>query len=1088
MNSRIWTAGNRFRRLLSASSIAVTGFFGLGLFLGTVAVSMWQQWSLTFGLDPQFLLAVSIVLSVSFMGSRRQRVQEGTADGQALAYLIICLSACSLLHPFWIEALTMMMAQLSLSWLENETSKPFVALAFALAGWTVPGILWSSVVARGALLSRAFHLTSRQAFASIFCGIASGLLLNALLVAPQVGVYVPTIVAAIVATGAGLRLRHIVVPQGISEEADVTSRAGQAIAVRVPMALLAGGLLACNLRLVNQLMPHGAFVIYCQAAGIMFGIAAGLIAIHVRAMKARASWAGMFVAASASLLLAIQPWLVDLSLWLNSSVMAVWLLLAFRALLLMAVAFPFGLGLAWVIDSSDKEPKADLVAWGLPFGIGVGIATFVLGGNAGIIAVMAVCGSLLVFAAGTLYVHTFGLRTSFRTTAAMGSLASVAFSLPLWRSCDDAARTAKLLYSTPTLLAYRFGWDIEHLPYLDDVRMVDRCEGNLGPLTLWRGRVAELYVREAGIPRSVLTKNSDAVPQFAPEVLQVVYSMVMCERPNRVLFLGLSAGVPLSTCLSFPIREAVCVEGDANLISLVQGPLARELGFDPLTDDRVSLRRVSPELALLAEAPEPFDVIMSNPPGSSMTSGAALFTEEFYQRASRQLAERGLFCQRFECVDFGIEPIQLVVKSMRNAFRYVMAIEPAAGEFLLFGTNSDEVFVPGDLAARLEAPHVCRILARSGMDWSVLLNLPTFDHDALGEICDESNQFPNTSFNGQFAAMAPMEVMRWGNKLQEVQTALTATRTSKAAFWRNLSGEPNLLDDEMHLSRRSRLIEWLGDARVSKELMRRLEEVLAQHKLVRDNPDAHWWASRNTLRKQLQNRPRTSVQQVKHIDEKVKLHPEDVRRRDYFVALGNAVRREHPSREQIGAVEKYLQPYDPLLSYFARQEIADLLARSGEDPARELAYRLHVIYFAPTIDASVRNVANAIEMLVKHPEAVPDDSNRFDVLNGLMQTLRVRWEIRQSVPDSNSTKALDDVNQSLLAIENGITALDAQVASAGIASEEWRVRKDVIERLMIRPLRSYRNEVQSKLTRGQATARAIIEEANKPKDPSDFEE
>ena len=59
------------------------------------------------------------------------------------------------------------------------------------------------------------------------------------------------------------------------------------------------------------------------------------------------------------------------------------------------------------------------------------------------------------------------------------------------------------------------------------------------------------------------------------------------------------------------------------------------------------------------------------------------------------------------------EPLRVVLKSMRQAFRQVMAIETAAGEMLLFGANSDEVFIPGGIAARLELPHVLKVLSRS---------------------------------------------------------------------------------------------------------------------------------------------------------------------------------------------------------------------------------------------------------------------------------------------------------------------------------------------------------------------------------------
>lgn len=1084
MNFRFQPARNFCKRLLSLDSNPLAGLFGLGVFLGIVAISLWEQWSLTFGLDPQLLLAVSLVVSLSFWWGSNPRNRRTASTGKSLSELILCLCAWSLLHPFWIETMTVVLANVSLVWFERADTKPLLSLTLAVVGWSVPAILWSSVIACGVSAARAAGRPIRQAFAIVFCGIASGLLLDSLGFAPRFGVFTPTIVAVTFAAGFGVRLRRFVFPEDRSTEAGDTLTSSPPrieIVVRTGMACLVGGLLACNLRIVNQLMPHGSFVIYAQVAGLVTGIAAGLITSRRLAAADRAAWGGILAGAMGTGFLALQPTLIDASLWMNSSLTSVQLLLAARVLLMMSIPFPFGLALAWIADSSKDDSKPALVAWGMPLGLGLCVATFVLGGMADLISVMTLCSASLVASSGLMRVRSSGWKMPVRTAIGMGGLAAVALSTPRWQSCDDASRTAKLLYSTPTVLAYRFGWDVKHLPFLDDVRMIERREGSCGPLTLWRGRVADLFIRESGFPRAVISTNSDAVPQFAPEVLQAVYSMVICDRPNRVLCLGLSAGVPLSTCLNFPIREAVCTEGDSNLISLVQGPLARETGYDPLSDDRVTLQRINPELALLAKPAKPFDVILSSPPPSVLTSGSPQFTQEFYHRASDQLSERGLFCQRFECVDYGIQPVQLVLKAMREAFKQVIAIEPTPGELLLFASNSNDVFVPGELASRLETPHVSRILARTGLDWSALLNLPAFDHAALGEVCDESPRFANSAFKGQLAGLAPLEVMRWGNKQAEIQDALTATRITPAPFWYDAKGRSTLVEEELHLSRRSRLVEWLGDARLTQELLRRLGEVAEQQKLVRDNPDAHWWVYRKSLRKQLQEKPRTIVQ-VTATDDQQKIHPEDVRRKNYFIALGNAARQRRPTRDQIAAVERFLEPYDPLLSYFARQETAELLARSGEDAARELAYRLHVIYFAPTIDPSVRNVAKAVGTIVKHPEAIDDPSTRFDALNGLIQTLRVRWELRQSIRETSSRKILDDVDQSLIAIEQGLEAMDSLAESAGVAPGDWQIRKEVIERLMLRPLRSYRNEVHARQVRGQAQARAIIDEANRPTD------
>ncbi|WP_010587564.1 spermidine synthase [Schlesneria paludicola] len=1070
-----WVDRNRWSARFSKLSLALAG---LGLFLGLVAASMWQQWSLTFGPDPGFQLAASLSLAFSlWLGTYWAAPRaDGTERSTPLTF-VIGLGAWSLLHPFWIDTLTIGMKWLPVSWLENSFTAPVVALVVAALAWIMPGMLASALVMQ-VTQGPASSAGVRQANnATMLCGIACGLVLNSLVLSPRFGLFIPIMAACLILGLTIWRFGCVSSQRGVSFSESCVRHDTGVMVIRWGMVFLTGALLACHVRLANQLMPQGAFVVDVQLAGLFFGMAAGLfVASRLGQSIDRAAWGGVIAAVAASVILALQPLLVDLSLRMNATLTVVSLLLPARCLLLMALAFPCGFAWSWVADSNSNEVRSRMVFYGVPCVAGFALATYVMGGLWDATSVLICCVLAMSVAAAGLRIRTLQAQFSWNGLVATACLLLTAVSLPIWHHRDDAVRSAKLLFSAPAVIAYRTGWELKYLASLDDVRLLHRREGRTGPLTLWRGRVAELYVREAGIPRAVITNTADAVPQFSPEVLQAVYSLVIADRPGRVMLLGLSAGVPLSTCLSFPIREAVCVEGDSNLISLVRGELHRETGANPLADDRVTLRNVSPELALMAKPDESFDVILSCPPSSSLTSGLASYTTEYYQRAAQQLSERGVFCQRFEGIDFGPEPMLSVIQSMRESFRQLMAIETSAGDLLLFGTMCEDLFVPSDLAQRLEMPHVCRVLARSGMDWSALLNLPTFDHLALGEMCDDHKVAHNSCLHGTIAARAPMEVMRWGNKQQEVQAVLTATRVTPAPFWIDESGQPKELEEERDLSRRSRLVEWLGEGGASKELIRRLEEVTSQRSLVRENPDTHWWAYRRILKKQLQDRPRTAIQQVKAVDKKG-LHPEDSRRRDYFEALGNAARRPKPTREQVAAVEQQLDPYDPLVSYFGRQETADLLARAGEDPARELMYRLHVIYFSPTVDASVRNVATAIQLLVSHPESIPDDTHRFDALNGMIQTLRVRWEVRQNIREDSSKKVMDDVDQSLLAVEKGLAAMNELAATTGISDAEWQTRKQVIERLMTRPLRTYRGELQARLTRGQAMAHAIIDEA-----------
>ena len=732
----------------------------LGLFLGLVAASMWQQWSLTFGPDPVFQLAASLVLALSlWWGTRRFAVRTGQAQKTPPVAYLLGLAAWSVLHPYWIDTITIGMKSLPLNWLERSSTMSLIAMAVACLTWIVPGTLASALLMQIGPLRVSSTSPRPASGAAILFGISGGLVLNSLLLAPRFGLLIPVAAACAIVMVGVWRFGWLRADQDesitMAAPRNTVLSSGKNL-IHGAMALLTGGLLACHVRLVNQLMPQGAFVIDVELAGLFFGMAVGLWFLsRQNAAADSAAWGGLMAAAMSSVILAVQPFMVNFSLHVNSTLTFVVLLLPVRCALLMAVVFPCGFAWAWIANSNLTPSRSRMISRGATCMAGFALASFGLGGWWNLVSVLACCVLAMTVLAIGLRLRALRVQFSWQGMVATACLGLVGLSLPLWRHGDDAVRSAKLLFSAPAVIAYRTGWELKYLASLDDIRMLHRREGRTGPLTVWRGRVAELYVREAGIPRAVVTNAAEAVPQYSPEVLQAVYSMVIADRPGRVMLLGLSAGVPLSTCLNFPLREAVCVEGDANLVSLVRGELTRETGVDPLADDRVTLRAVSPELALMAKPDEPFDVILSCPPSSSLTSGMASYTTEFYERTAKQLSERGLFCQRFECIDYGPEPILNVIQSMRGAFRQVMMIESSVGDLLLFGTMCDDLFVPSDLAQRLEMPHVCRVLARCGLDWSALLNMPTFDHLALGEMCDDLKVARNSCLHGTMAARAP---------------------------------------------------------------------------------------------------------------------------------------------------------------------------------------------------------------------------------------------------------------------------------------------------------------------------------------------
>lgn len=1025
-----------------------------GAFIATLLVSATLTWTLTWSDDRPFACAAVLMLALGVVIGRR-------SPSLGLSELAVAAGTWTLLLPWLVGAMTALMRFIPPAALSAEFSRLLIALILAAPVWSVAGWLWSS-------LAEAAILRTARGSIGLSLGAAVGLCLSACVVGPWLGTWCTVACAVILVIAArflpGLG-PSVTTENENSPPTNVDRTTILEVATSVTSATALGGLFAVVIRLLGQLMPNGSQIGFLEWTGLAIGCAVGL---QLQRRSIRFAWFTLVPAASGALLLAALPTIVDALLWANSSLTSVTLLVAFRASILVVATFPIGLCGAGLTQRTPPHFWLFLIT-----AAGFTIAQFSLVAL-GPVTILAACSIALVLSGAASLIGPTTTIPSWPRLAGMTCCALLGLSVPLWTSHDNPSQIAKLLFSTPSFVAHRAGWDSRLLPVLDDARSIDVREGLRGPLTLWRSHGLELHLRENGIPRAIVSADTRVQPQFAPEVLQVVYPMVFAQQSQQILLLGASGGVPLATCLQFPVIGVTCAESDRQLLDVVRGPVARETGFDPFSDDRVHILAAPPAIALMTN-PGTFDIILSSPPSSSIVAGGAMFTVDYYQNASRGLAAGGVFCQRFECVDYGPDPLRTVVSSMRQSFREVMAIETAAGEMLLFGTNTASVFNPEDLPARLEVAHVRRVLARSGLDWSTLLNLPAYDHAALGEICSESRTWANTPGNGLLALRGPLELMRWGPKLLEVQAILTADRTTSASYSPEDPTNPDGAAGP--LSRKSRLLEWLGPEKVSADLLRRLSEVATQHKLVRENPDAHWWEYRKELRQQLQNRPRGAVDQVSHSADQP-MHPEDARRKDYFTALGAAARE--PSHENIGAMADLLEPYDPLLSYFARQEIADLQAKGQSDAATELANRLHVIYFAPTIDASTRNVATAIELLIHNPETIPDPSRRFDVLNGLVQTMRTRWETRQGQVLKTPRRQMSDVDRSVVAIDKAVQVMSTLHTDAQFSDADWESRKQVIERMLLRPLHAYRAQLQATASRSESRAQAAMKEATEP--------
>ncbi|MBD3674494.1 MAG: hypothetical protein HUJ26_13310 [Planctomycetaceae bacterium] len=593
---------------------------------------------------------------------------------------------------------------------------------------------------------------------------------------------------------------------------------------------------------------------------------------------------------------------------------------------------------------------------------------------------------------------------------------------------------SKLLFHAAAWAQFRSGVSWDSLPFIDDGREIESLSSEEGLYTAYNYRGLETSIRRNGIPQGYVSLDYRVMPQFPTDVLMAVLPSVMHGHASQVAVCRWGCGVTVSSSLDFPIESIDCFDADPDLVDITYGREVKNpwAGLNPVTDSRVSLYDVRPELALRADGAE-YDLIISSPMRSASVESVSEMTAEFYQSAARRLAAEGLFCQRFQHYDHGPSAWADVLATLQNVFPHVVAIEMLPGETLFIAGRSDNLLRNEDLPARLQKPQIRRVLARFGWDWGHVLNLPTVTAEKTGDLLSIVSADVQSIQSPVMFQKHNRDAMRWANKWEEKTEAFAPYR--------------------------SRLLSLAGDEGQSAEVKRRLEEVDVQQKQMAELVDFPW-AYRAQLKQFLSTKPRSELRQVKGEKPQQEMHPIDKRRVEYLEALSDAHQTKPASAELISELDDFATPYDPLVSYFLHHEAAELYARSpGLDPHAELYHRLKTIYFGDVRDKSVRNVIGALNLILERESLISDDQDRFDQLHGLLQFLLNRWQLRRGYSPRNSDEGLTDVRESLKVAERTLRELDRLASVTAYGEEAWQNRRDYLELHLVKPLRAYRGHL-----------------------------
>ncbi|MFY9609370.1 MAG: fused MFS/spermidine synthase [Blastocatellia bacterium] len=185
--------------------------------------------------------------------------------------------------------------------------------------------------------------------------------------------------------------------------------------------------------------------------------------------------------------------------------------------------------------------------------------------------------------------------------------------------------------------------------------------------------------------------------------------LLVRDRTDDVLLIGLGSGVTLGSIEQFPVRQITCVELEPAILEATRH--FEDVNNRPLEDPR--LRMVSNDgRNFIYTTNETFDVIVSEPSNPWISGVANLFTLEYFKRGAERLKEDGLFSQWLQMYEMSPEDVRTLIATFRAAFPQVYIFRGAEGDLMLLGSKSPRRLNLAAINSHFDRPRIAADLKR----------------------------------------------------------------------------------------------------------------------------------------------------------------------------------------------------------------------------------------------------------------------------------------------------------------------------------------------------------------------------------------
>jgi spermidine synthase len=610
----------------------------------------------------------------------------------------------------------------------------------------------------------------------------------------------------------------------------------------------------------------------------------------------------------------------------------------------------------------------------------------------------------------------------------------------------ETSRTSSFLFSERTVAAVQRGVDRDLIAQSHASRLVTAVPTASGELTVWRrtGNVSEF--QRNGMPIGRISTDTSISPQPVEDILPAILALVNHRHPSRVLVLGDDTGTCLRVCTHFPVQKIVAVRKDVQTTELARQFTWSRQQQPPDKDKRVRILHDPEILAVRRRELDRFDVVIASGNNTALDSDISRFTMEFYDAVRSRMNAGGVFCQCFRQRDLGPEPLKATIATLMKTFANVGVIQTVPGEIVLLASDSENGLLDSEFLSRLQRDHVRREIATSGWDWAQVAILPLVDaRDPIGMFGGQNLVSAMSVANGGLATSLPYEAVRVADKQSELHAAFGPHQ--------------------------QQILAASSEAEDREEVKRRLSALAQQLEILAGMPDQPW-TYRKSLQMEMKQSPRPPQDLIESGRIRKVAHPLDLLRQNYFVSLGKALSaasRGELDTNLIHRLDTFTDNFEPLISHFAHYEIVRLHELSQHPaPIEEFRHRLHIVFFTSPTDASVRPVISTLQQLVDQPSLIADDTERYDMLNSLLQKMIERWEARTAWEPRSALRVQNDVDLSVGVANRAMAMMEDLCHSAAVEKSEFYTRRRFVNAALIGPLRDYRDQVLAHRMKSEA--------------------